>query len=256
MTTNVSSNNDSLKKMTCEQCKKRGRLCDTQRPCTHCIQAEQDCAYSVLHDGSRSIFSTQTAKRLGSGSACETCRKRKTKCDGGSPCGFCASNGIECLRRPTKKQPVDTIERIEDRLRRIERLMGAFAPSTLAQPSETYRTRPQRHTVQGVNPAREMINRTSPPPSQSITHSMLDLSISSSRTQIPFSSISTPSTWSPTNNECFHRLPSPPDCRNDQDWQSTIPSLMDQLSKRTFATTTTQEYHYPIYPITPPSSKK
>ncbi|CAO3663630.1 unnamed protein product [Rhizopus stolonifer] len=238
--------------MACEQCKKRGRLCDTQRPCTHCIQADQDCAYSVLHDGSRSIFSTQTAKRLGSGSACETCRKRKTKCDGSNPCGFCATNGIECLsrseRRPSKKQPAEAMERIDDRLRRIERLMGAFAPSTLAQPSEGHRLRPQRHTVQGVNLAREKkdlkekgLRLGSPPPtntpihSQCIAHSMLDLSISpsnSSRIQIPFSSSSTPSAWSTTspNNEYFNHLPSPPASRNDQDWQFTIPSLMGKSS--------------------------
>ncbi|KAI8097395.1 uncharacterized protein BX664DRAFT_383690 [Halteromyces radiatus] len=43
-------------------------------------------------------------RRLSSGSACETCRRRKTKCDGGQPCGFCASNRIECIHRPSKRK--------------------------------------------------------------------------------------------------------------------------------------------------------
>ncbi|KAG2232674.1 hypothetical protein INT48_006853 [Thamnidium elegans] len=42
-------------------------------------------------------------RRLSSGSACETCRKRKTKCDGGQPCAFCSSNGIECSHRLNKQ---------------------------------------------------------------------------------------------------------------------------------------------------------
>lgn len=40
-------------------------------------------------------------KRLGSGSACERCRTRKTKCDGGQPCGFCSSHNVPCIHRPT-----------------------------------------------------------------------------------------------------------------------------------------------------------
>lgn len=43
-------------------------------------------------------------RRLGSGSACERCRSRKTKCDGGQPCSFCASHGIQCVHRQTKKK--------------------------------------------------------------------------------------------------------------------------------------------------------
>jgi hypothetical protein len=43
-------------------------------------------------------------RRLSSGSACETCRRRKTKCDGGQPCAFCASNRIECIHRPSRRK--------------------------------------------------------------------------------------------------------------------------------------------------------
>lgn len=44
------------------------------------------------------------SRRLSSGSACEACRRRKTKCDGGQPCAYCASNGIECLHRNTRRK--------------------------------------------------------------------------------------------------------------------------------------------------------
>ncbi|KAI9299722.1 hypothetical protein BJ944DRAFT_171969 [Cunninghamella echinulata] len=43
-------------------------------------------------------------RRLSSGSACETCRRRKTKCDGGQPCAFCSSNNIECIHRPSRRK--------------------------------------------------------------------------------------------------------------------------------------------------------
>lgn len=46
----------------------------------------------------------QVSRRLSSGSACETCRRRKTKCDGGQPCAFCASNRIECIHRPSRRK--------------------------------------------------------------------------------------------------------------------------------------------------------
>ncbi|KAI8085896.1 uncharacterized protein B0P05DRAFT_534155 [Gilbertella persicaria] len=39
-------------------------------------------------------------RRLGSGSACERCRSRKTKCDGGQPCSFCSSHSVQCFHRP------------------------------------------------------------------------------------------------------------------------------------------------------------
>ncbi|KAG2225908.1 hypothetical protein INT45_006604 [Circinella minor] len=57
--------------------------------------------------GSSSLAYTSTnvtTRRLNSGSACEVCRKRKTKCDGGNPCAFCAVNGIECVHRATRRK--------------------------------------------------------------------------------------------------------------------------------------------------------
>ncbi|KAI8342138.1 hypothetical protein BC941DRAFT_467037 [Chlamydoabsidia padenii] len=67
---------------------------------------------SVIHHNNHlSLFRSKSTgtmqhvpRRLSSGSACETCRRRKTKCDGGQPCAFCASNRIECIHRPSRRK--------------------------------------------------------------------------------------------------------------------------------------------------------
>ncbi|KAI9366436.1 hypothetical protein BD770DRAFT_417303 [Pilaira anomala] len=308
----------SILKKACEQCRRRRRVCNSQRPCAHCIDQKQDCVYSVVSDHSRSVFSTQAARRLSSGSACEACRRRKTKCDGGNPCNYCATNNIECVNHSerrhlknnttTKQPPVEAMDRIEDRLRRIERLMTAFTPSPLPT-TDSHKVRQHRHSVQGINVAKEQADikrraspyssprfgsMSPPPPASSapvsimrpsnshtsIAHSMLNLSISpssssSSNNNIPFTSTSTPSPtgiWpispptSSRNNK--NHLPSSPNSSRRQqqqqyesnnEWKTsgTIPSLMDQLSKRTFATSAVDYTvtHYPIYPLTPPPSQ-
>lgn len=171
----------------CEPCKRRKRVCNGQKPCMPCVEGSQECVYSVVSDHPRSVFSTSTARRLSSGSACETCRRRKTKCDGCNPCGFCASSGIECINNNNtverkKRQAAaaaaaaaqsnpgdnnEAMDRIEDRLRRIERLMTAFTPSPLSKNCTTsgyYRKlssplfsaqKPQRphrhHSIQGIS---------------------------------------------------------------------------------------------------------
>ncbi|KAL0077842.1 hypothetical protein F4703DRAFT_1881545 [Phycomyces blakesleeanus] len=125
----------------CEPCKRRRRLCNGQRPCAHCTDANLECVYSVVSDHPRSVFTTSNARRLSSGSACETCRRRKTKCDGSNPCAFCAANGLECVNNSERRKRAmatppgdnEAIDRIEDRLRRIEKLMTAFTPSPLSQ---------------------------------------------------------------------------------------------------------------------------
>ncbi|KAF7730676.1 hypothetical protein EC973_001625 [Apophysomyces ossiformis] len=347
----------------CEPCKRRKRLCNGQRPCTHCVDANMDCVYSVVSDHPRSVFTTTNARRLSSGSACETCRRRKTKCDGGSPCSFCASNGIECVNNSERRKrsiaaaaaaaPADheAMDRIEDRLRRIEKLMTAFTPSPLSQstsfseesdkggqvsgtaafrklssphpPPPPQIIRPHRHSVQGISVAKEQaelrsafaaarkdkegryatppnsssngINNnnnnnsnsshtnnsssnsklpfsppsSSPPPppplsptrpglilrqnssqhaAGPLTSSMLNLSLS------PSSSTSSTSTMLPHMQSSISSdtglFGSSPKNNDHNDWK-TIPSLMDQLSKRTFATTALDcTMHYPIYPIT------
>ncbi|KAI8875197.1 hypothetical protein K501DRAFT_234007 [Backusella circina FSU 941] len=164
----------------CEPCKRRKRICNGQRPCTHCIDASQECVYSVVSDHPRSVFTTSTARRLSSGSACETCRRRKTKCDGCSPCSFCASSGIECVnnserrKRSIQQQQQHTssngnntsdneaIDRIEDRLRRIEKLMTAFSPSPLAQSTLFAETKELKRVAAGYR----KLSSPHPSPSQ------------------------------------------------------------------------------------------
>ncbi|KAG1493694.1 hypothetical protein G6F47_011113 [Rhizopus delemar] len=159
----------------CEPCKRRKRVCNGQKPCMPCAEGSQECVYSVVSEHPRSVFSTNAARRLSSGSACETCRRRKTKCDGGNPCGFCASSGIDCInnnnslerKKRTASNENEAMDRIEDRLRRIERLMTAFTPSPLSKNCTTsnyYRKmsspllsaqkqqRPYRHhSIQGIS---------------------------------------------------------------------------------------------------------
>ncbi|CAO3619945.1 unnamed protein product [Cunninghamella blakesleeana] len=87
----------------CESCKRKKRVCNGQRPCSHCSDSKE-CIYSVVSDHARGVFTTSTARRLSSGSACETCRRRKTKCDGGSPCGYCAANQIDCINNSERRK--------------------------------------------------------------------------------------------------------------------------------------------------------
>ncbi|CAO3591279.1 unnamed protein product [Absidia cylindrospora] len=229
----------------CEPCRRRKRLCNGQKPCSLCKTESNKCVYSVISDHPRGVFTTNTARRLSSGSACETCRRRKTKCDGSNPCAFCAANNLKCINNaerrkrasisvggasssstlpsstlsissspspptsssspsstlstpPSQQQPSsssslhsqssasmgtagsdhEAIDRIEDRLRRIEQLMTVFTPSPLSQStvysSEDGSRRPynstnnsfnipahfvrqQRHSVQGITVAKEQM---------------------------------------------------------------------------------------------------
>ncbi|KAM3578605.1 hypothetical protein VKS41_008989 [Umbelopsis sp. WA50703] len=351
----------------CEPCKRRKRICNGQRPCSHCTESNIDCIYSVVSEHPRSVFTTSSARRLSSGSACETCRRRKTKCDGGSPCGFCASNGIDCVNNserrrrsmgpPAVTNPNETeaMDRIEDRLRRIEKLMTAFTPSPLSQSSSStqykeentqmHPIRQHRHSVQGISVAKEQAELqgrspittgrrqtiqtdalptslstryVSPPISGGSTNNAthqssntpfspppltrLTLSASQSSSLPPTSSspqsglsrlmqdskqmaidkeeishnpseihsLSTPTTPPPSNpssvdlkSSFLPRSLSPlPSSayhytNNEMDWKAnvnTMPSLMDQLSRRTFGQTMNYTPSFPIYPLTPPPS--
>src|SRR4051794_20595944 len=113
----------------CEPCKRKKRVCNGQRPCNNCDPAAAECVF-LITEHPRSLFSNSSNRRLSSGSACETCRRRKTKCDGGQPCNFCHQNGIECVNNSERRRrsigPNGDIDAIEDRLKRIEALVAAF----------------------------------------------------------------------------------------------------------------------------------
>ncbi|KAF7727206.1 hypothetical protein EC973_007904 [Apophysomyces ossiformis] len=177
----------------CEPCKRRRRLCNGHRPCSHCIDSNVDCIYNVVPDHSRGVFTTNTARRLSSGSACETCRRRKTKCDGSNPCAFCAANGIECVnnseRRKRAMMPAadnEAMDRIEDRLRRIEKLMTAFTPSPLSQTTTHF---PEEHVqISGMTAFRKLSSPHPPPPPPMIPrphrHSVQGISVAKEQLEL------------------------------------------------------------------------
>lgn len=195
----------------CEPCKRRKRVCNGQRPCGNCQETNQECVYSVVSDYSRSVFTTNSARRLSSGSACETCRRRKTKCDGGNPCAYCVNAGFECNNNSERRKRAQAhaqaqqqaaaaaaaatsgspstsstslaagggnnnnaddhqaMDRIEDRLRRIEKLMTAFTPSSpLSRSSFTASSSNsfEQQTV-GTIASRKLSSPHPPPPSSS-----------------------------------------------------------------------------------------
>ncbi|KAF5628690.1 Nit-4-like protein [Fusarium sp. NRRL 25303] len=78
--------------------------------------------------------------------ACETCRRRKRKCDGNSPCSSCVKNNIECvyvLERKRKQRDSELVSNLEDQVlalkdyvRKLEAACGYanlpdFAPGSL-----------------------------------------------------------------------------------------------------------------------------
>ncbi|RUS13869.1 hypothetical protein BC937DRAFT_94653 [Endogone sp. FLAS-F59071] len=124
----------------CEPCKRKKRVCNGQRPCHNCDPAGTECNYILIAEHPRTLFANSSNRRLSSGSACETCRRRKTKCDGGQPCNFCHQNGIECVNNSERRRrsigPNGDIDAIEDRLKRIEALVAAFVAPAPGRPGE------------------------------------------------------------------------------------------------------------------------
>ncbi|KAF2218761.1 hypothetical protein BDZ85DRAFT_65614 [Elsinoe ampelina] len=82
--------------------------------------------------------------------ACDACRARKVRCDKGSPCSHCKSGGMICRTTTAQtgesksrviitKQYENKIDRIEDRLKSIERLLQEQSNS--GRSSTTYHDR-------------------------------------------------------------------------------------------------------------------
>ncbi|CAG8537243.1 13309_t:CDS:2, partial [Ambispora leptoticha] len=72
-------------------------------------------------------------KRQRVSKACDTCRKKKVKCDGVQPrCGNCTTFNVDCTYNDTTKKrgpPKGYIEAIETRLHRMESLLGGLVQS-------------------------------------------------------------------------------------------------------------------------------
>lgn len=248
----------------CEPCKRRKRICNGQKPCTHCVDASHDCVYSVVSDHSRSVFSTSTARRLSSGSACETCRRRKTKCDGGSPCGFCASSGIECVNNSERRKrsiaaassssnsnlpstpsslssnsstiaDVDdneAIDRIEDRLRRIEKLMTAFSPSPLSQQAQfTNEIKNIKRVTAGFRKlSSPHLPKPTSPSARQHRHSIQGLSTHASSSSSISSAASERTAMINKDKGSYHSPPNSNDSLNYHNFSGHVPSPSPPLS--------------------------
>jgi hypothetical protein len=62
--------------------------------------------------------------------ACDSCHRRKSRCDKGIPCGYCQKAQVQCVYTDRSKEPVfrrQHIEALERRLRRAEAKNQALA---------------------------------------------------------------------------------------------------------------------------------
>ncbi|KAJ7759192.1 hypothetical protein B0H16DRAFT_1534731 [Mycena metata] len=85
-------------KTRCEGCRKRNIRCDSEdvRPCQNCVTAGTECV--TLARQGRGLGTRVKA-------ACVSCRRNKTRCDGGRPCASCFSRGKgpECREQACKR---------------------------------------------------------------------------------------------------------------------------------------------------------
>lgn len=96
--------------------------------------------------------------------ACEICRQKKTRCDGGNPCGLCRTAGIECKyaeRKATKNEVslgmiFNTLQRIESKIedqqdrddeRRHQKKLKAQSASQNREPESAPSAPPQSTTT-------------------------------------------------------------------------------------------------------------
>ncbi|CAJ0885110.1 2797_t:CDS:2 [Entrophospora sp. SA101] len=74
-----------------------------------------------------------SSKRQRVSKACDSCRRKKVKCDGiQSVCGNCKAFNLECTYNDTTKKrgpPKGYIEAIETRLHKMESLLGGLVHS-------------------------------------------------------------------------------------------------------------------------------
>ncbi|KAG2180830.1 hypothetical protein INT43_008409 [Umbelopsis isabellina] len=96
--------NESSAVHSCDLCKRKKLTCNGERPCANCFN-RNECRYTAERYRPTLLASSNPqSRRLSSGSACETCRRRKTKCDGQQPCNYCSTNGIECLNNSERRK--------------------------------------------------------------------------------------------------------------------------------------------------------
>ncbi|KAI8137473.1 hypothetical protein BJV82DRAFT_674693 [Fennellomyces sp. T-0311] len=199
-------------------------------------------------------------RRLSSGSACETCRRRKTKCDGGQPCAYCATNRIPCIHRASKKRSAHHLNNNKQTA-----LMMGWATVDNNNNSNATATDDDKQRLQWVEPLTRQVER--PLSAMDVDHhepksimkqaSCPSLMVTQWPQQprgstSPIKSLSPPSPLSDHHSTSSDK-PMMSSTFADHVTKEGMPSVMDQLSCRTFSAVTLaavdRSPSYPIYPL-------
>ncbi|KAG2018185.1 nuclear protein, variant 3 [Coprinopsis cinerea AmutBmut pab1-1] len=86
--------------------------------------------------------------------ACDACKKKKTKCDSAlmpdRVCSNCINSKIECAhtipRQKKRDRQQEYILQLEEKIRKLEEVLGASSADTHSSPSATHQTESSRHT--------------------------------------------------------------------------------------------------------------
>ncbi|KAL0082092.1 hypothetical protein F4703DRAFT_1863396 [Phycomyces blakesleeanus] len=207
------------------------------------------------------LASTSTSsRRLSSGSACDTCRKRKTRCDGNQPCAFCVCNDKACTHTPNsrrKRAPSVTApgilsNRLPTRQSRPSYLCLPWFPKTDADDKQSnnqeysYKKRSAEQKLRLVTKAGYPFMTSNPWQCQD---SLAPLSKVKPNLCLDHHSGPITQSWSlPTSSIDTYR-----DLQNCPPTKEEIPSIIDQLSCLTFSAATLasvdRNTNYPIYPL-------
>ncbi|CDS10540.1 hypothetical protein LRAMOSA11026 [Lichtheimia ramosa] len=228
---------------------------------------------SLCKSKSTGSFSSHVTppRRLSSGSACEICRRRKTKCDGGNPCAFCSANRIECVHRATRRKKSSlAISQTNNDLYKP----SSSKKSSTAAASTSYQLTPSptasSWTSMDSTPSPATLSTFPSAVGSTSTANKYNMegyikSHLSKQTSCPSLIVSTH--WSPNPQQ----HPADPGsttpvsataaaaavsavATNQQDnpysrTKTEMPSMMDQLSCRTFSAVVDHRTDYPIYPL-------
>ncbi|CAO3641779.1 unnamed protein product [Cunninghamella blakesleeana] len=168
-------------------------------------------------------------RRLSSGSACETCRRRKTKCDGGQPCAFCSSNNIECIHRPSRRKR--SLPKYTTTLMNHQNNPQSSTSSSSSSPTSSTSPSPSSSKI-ALDPSTRYYRHpwsVSPPP-------------------LPNRLFPNTTNTEPSSPTLMKQISCPSLFINSKKME--MPSMMDQLSCRTFsAVTLAASEHKQAYPI-------
>ncbi|KAI8381016.1 uncharacterized protein BYT42DRAFT_564942 [Radiomyces spectabilis] len=286
------TDHSSVNSINIQHCTDKTRLCTGYPYCSHCASGFREnkpwrMAFVTNRSNDqgittgRTIFTSKSTgtsmstvttttfadipRRLSSGSACETCRKRKTKCDGGQPCAFCASNRIECIHRISKRkqQRSSACDSSRPYLSASPTSVSehSFAVSPEITSANLCPTRDLFHNQHtgssGTHSGGSHLGTTVKVNGSELTlhHLSSNASISGagkSAAQSLLPSLSLPSRMNDTSGASLNTYASSL-TENPVNGKDEIPSIMDQLSCRTFsialAASVDHPSNYPIYPI-------